>query len=144
MGTKRVPKCKEETMRRWLFPAILALLLVGGITTAVAVGDGWDRHHDEVTRVVSANGDETIVIHDDHPPFFFPFGIFLFPLVFLFIFALMRAFFWPGRWGRGGPWGYGGGPGGGARAGWLEEWHQRAHAAGGDSKAGGTAETRSE
>jgi len=144
MGTKRVPNCKEETMRRWLFPAILALLLVGGIATAVAVGDGWDRHHDnEITRVVGANGDETIVIHDDHPPFFFPFGIFLFPLGFLFFFALMRAIFWRGGWGRGGPWGYGG-PGGGAGAGWLEEWHRRAHATGNDATASGPDAPRSE
>ncbi len=114
-------------MRRWLFPAIVALLLVGGIATAIAVGDGWDRHHDEVTRVVGANGEETIVIRDDRP-FFFPFGIFIFPLVFFLFFALMRAFFWRGP--RGGP-RNGGGLGNGDAPRWFDEWHRQAHTAGG-------------
>jgi hypothetical protein len=130
-------------MRGWIFVAILALLVAGGIATAIVVGDGWDRHHAEVTRVVGANGEETIVIRDGRP-FFFPFGIFLVPLVFLLFFGLMRAFFWRGRWG-GGPWNSGGGPGNGAPR-WFDDWHRRAHATGGQPPAPpveGTSEERS-
>jgi hypothetical protein len=136
-------------MRRWVFAAILALLVIGGIVTAavVADGDGWDRHHDdEITRVVGADGQETIVIRDDDRPFFFPFGIFFFPLVIFLFFALMRGFFWRG--GRGGPWGNGYGPGGRGAPGWFDEWHRQAHATGGQATAppttGGTSEERSE
>jgi hypothetical protein len=136
-------------MRRWFFPAILAILVIGGIVTAAVVsdGDGWDRHHDDqITRIVGADGQETIVIHDNDRPFFFPFGLFFFPLVFLFFFALMRAFFWRG--GRGGPWGNGYGSGGRGAPGWFDEWHHQAHAPGSPSTAppttGGTTGERSE
>lgn len=119
-------------MRRWLIPLILLLLIGGGIATAVAYGDGWDgwdRHHDEeITRVVNADGSETIVVHDDRP-FFFPFGFLFFPLGFFLIFAFLRGFFWRGRWGGGGPGGYRGTPP------WIDDWHRRAHE--GDPRAPG-------
>jgi hypothetical protein len=123
-------------MKRWLLPVILLLFIGGGIATAIAVGDGWDdRHHDEVTRVVDANGDETIVIRDDRP--FFPFGILFIPLFIFLFFGVMRAVFWRGRWGRRGPWD-GGAPG------WFDEWHRRAHEGGErrtDGSSSGTAST---
>jgi hypothetical protein len=105
-------------MRRWVFVALLALLVVGGIATAAYYGDGWN-HHQEVTHVVGTNGNDTIVIHDDRP-FFFPFGFFFFPLAIFLFFGLMRALFWRGRSGRGGPWG------GDPRA-RFDEWHRQAH-----------------
>ncbi len=130
-------------MRRWVFAAVVALLVVGGIVTAVAVsdGDGWGRDHDdEITRIVGADGQETIVIRDDDRRFFFPFGIFFIPLVFFLFFALMRGFFWRG--GGGGPWGGRGAPG------WFDEWHRQAHVTGGQvaapSPPAGTREERSE
>src|SRR5262249_41357489 len=106
-------------MRRWVFVALLALLVVGGIATAAYYGDGWDHHHDEVTHVVGTNGNDTVVIHDERP-FFFPFGFLFFPLAFFLFFGLMRAIFWRGRWGGGGPWG-------GDPRSRFDEWHRQAH-----------------
>ena len=136
-------------MRGWVFAAILALVVIGGIVTVAAVTDhdGWDRHRDdEITRVVGADGQETIVIRDDGRPFF-PFGIFFIPLIIFLVFALMRGFFWRG--GRGGPWGNGDGPSGRGAPGWFDEWHRQAHATGGPATtpsppAAGTSEERSE
>lgn len=115
-------------MRRWIFVAMLALLVVGGIAAAIYAGDGWN-HHEEVTRVVGTDGNGTIVIHDERP-FFFPFGFLFFPLAFFLFFGLARGLFWRGRWG-GGPWG------GEARA-RFEEWHRQAH------QSDGTGERRTE
>jgi hypothetical protein len=131
-------------MRRWV--VVAALLLVVAVGIGAAIGYGYDgHHHDGVTRVVSPNGEETIVVRDERPFFFFPFGLFLFPLFFFLVFALLRGFFWRGRWGGpGGP----GGPGGwgGAPPPWFEEWHRREHAGGpatgsaeGDQSPGGPA-----
>jgi hypothetical protein len=81
-----------------------------------------------VTRVVGANGEETIIVHDNDRRFFFP-GILFIPLFFLFFFGLARAIFWRGRgpWG-GGPWQGGpAGPGGGYAPQWFDEWHRWAH-----------------
>jgi hypothetical protein len=117
-------------MTRWVFAALLALLVVGGIATAIYAGDGWDHHHNEVTRVVDGNGTETIVVHDGRP-FFFPFGFLFIPLAFFLIFGLMRALFWRGPWGGGGPWN------GNPRA-RFEEWHRQAH------QSPGAGETRAE
>src|SRR5262245_53048069 len=105
-------------MRHQVFAALLALLVIGGIATAIYAGDGWHHHHAEVTRVVGTDGNDTIVIHDDHP-YFFPFGFLFFPLAFFLFFGLMRAVFWRGRWG-GGPWN------GDPRT-RFEEWHRQAH-----------------
>src|SRR5262249_3020114 len=41
IGTDGVPAWQEVTMRRWVFVALLALLVVGGIATAAYYGDGW-------------------------------------------------------------------------------------------------------
>jgi hypothetical protein len=116
-------------MRRLVFVALLALLVVGGVATAVHAGDGWG-HHDEVTRVVGTDGNDTIVIHEERP-YFFPFGFLIFPFAFFLFFGLMRALFWRGRWGGGGPWG------GNPRS-RFEEWHRQAH------QSPGTGETRTE
>jgi hypothetical protein len=122
-------------MRRWSFVlvAVLGLVILGGIVAAIASDRDWDGrdrwHDDEVTRVVGANGEETIIVHDNDRPFFFP-GILFVPLFFLFFFGIARAIFWRGRgpWG-GGPWNGGpGGPGAGYAPPWFDEWHRRSHA----------------
>jgi hypothetical protein len=108
--------------------ALAALvLLVVGIGVAGAVwGDGdWGRHgNDVVSRTVSQDGTETIVVREGHRGFF-PFWIFLFPLVIFFWIAVFRALVFRGPWGRG-PWTSGGPPANGAPA-WFDEWHRRAH-----------------
>jgi hypothetical protein len=60
---------------------------------------------------------------------FFPFGLLLFPLLFIGIFALFRFAFW-GRWGGG--WGDHPHPSSMGRGGWgsreaFEEWHRHEH-----------------
>jgi hypothetical protein len=57
---------------------------------------------------------------------FFPFGLLLFPLVFLGIFALFRFAFWGGRWGDH-PHPHPMGPGGWGGREAFEEWHRREH-----------------
>jgi hypothetical protein len=119
-------------MRRGWIVALAALVLVViGIGVAGAVwGDGdWGRHGNEVvSRTVAQDGTETIVVREGHNGFFFPFGLFLFPLVILFWVAVFRALVFRGPWGRGGPWMQGGSPAG-SPPGWIEEWHRRAHQA---------------
>jgi hypothetical protein len=56
------------------------------------------------------------------------FGIFFWILGIFLIFALIRAAFGFGRWGRGGDWGRHHGPGGyGGPRDYLDDWHKRAH-----------------
>lgn len=127
-------------MRRWgpVLAAILGIALLGGIVTAVAAVTDWDgpnRNHDnEITRVVGANGEETIIVHDNDRGFFFP-GILFIPLFFLLFFGLARALF--GRGSGPGSWSCGprsrrpGGPDAGHVPPWFDEWHRRVH--GGDA-----------
>lgn len=118
-------------MKYWILAGVL--LLVVGVGVAGAIwGDGdWgpDRGGGEVvTRSVAADGTETIVIQEGHRGFF-PFGIFLFPLVLFGLVMLFRAFAFRGPWGGNGPWTPGGPPAGNA-PGWFDEWHRRAHQSG--------------
>ena len=124
-------------MRRGMVivPILLAVLLSVGIGVA-AYNAGEDQGQQNATEQIQsaqANGQEVQVVHvvgDEHRGFF-P-GFFLFPLfligAFFLIGGIMRG---AGRWGRGGPGGYGPGP-------WNEEgrrrfeeraheWHQREH-----------------
>ena len=56
------------------------------------------------------------------------FGIIFWILGIFLIFALIRAAFGFGRWGRGHDWGNHRGPGGrGGPGGYLDDWHRRAH-----------------
>ena len=113
-------------MRYWIVAGVLALIVGVGIAGAIW-GDGdWGPHRDDVvTRSVAADGTETIVIQEGHRGFF-PFGIFLFPLVIFGSVLLFRALAFRGPWGGNGPW-TPGGPRAGNPPGWFEEWHRRAH-----------------
>jgi hypothetical protein len=108
---------------RVVIGTLVALALLGaGIAIGTGADGDWGRHHDAV--VISGgssatDGEQTVVVRDDHAPgfFFFPFGfLFFFLLLFLVISFVKR-----GR--HRGPWrdGGGGGPA------WLEDWHRRAH-----------------
>ena len=123
-------------MRRGWIVALAALVLVViGAGVAFAVwGDGdWGRHGNEVvSRTIAQDGTETIVVRESRGGFF-PFGLFLFPLVILFWVAVFRAFVFRGPWGRGGPW-MQGGPPADSPPGWIEEWHRRAHGSDADAK----------
>jgi len=111
--------------QRWMFAALL-VLVVGGIAAAIAwwgPDRDWDR--DDRVQVVRVTDDgttastgDTIVIERDGRGFF-PFGIFFFPLGFLFVFLIFRFLFWGPR--RGGPWN------GGPPPQWMDEWHRRQH-----------------
>ena len=128
---------------RLLLPlTVLAVLIVGFFSAIWFWGDddwGPDRHT-EVARVVTVDGVETgntiVIERDGHRGGFFPFGLFLVPLVVIGFFALMRAIFWR-PWHPGGPGGFGasrmyGGPYGGddsrGTPPWFAEWHRREHA----------------
>jgi hypothetical protein len=116
--------------------AVLVLLALVGI----GVGVYNAGVHDGVAQGLQQSGETTQVVRVIGGGYrhgygwgFFPFGFFLFPLVVIGFFLLLRAAFWGGRWGgpwRGGPYGRGwGGPGpwgpGGPQR--YEEWHRRQH-----------------
>ena len=123
--------------RYWILAGVLVLLVGVGVAGAIW-GDGdwgpdrdWDRDRGEVvTRTVAPDGTETIIVREDggHRGFF-PFGIFLFPLVVFGLVLLVRALAFRGPWGGNGPWTRGGPPAGNP-PGWFEEWHRRAHEGG--------------
>jgi hypothetical protein len=113
--------------RRWIVGAVVLLVLAGGVIAAAIWGPngGWDERHDriEVVRVVDEDGTtttdgNTVVIARERS--FFPFGLFLFPLGFLFVILLFKFLFWGPR--GGGPWR------GEPSSQWLDEWHRRQHA----------------
>jgi hypothetical protein len=115
-------------VNKWLGAALIVALI--GIGAAFAVwhhDDDWGpRNGDVVTRSVAADGTETIVVHEGRDHGFFPFGIFVFPLViFLTIFAL-RGLAFRGHSPGYGPW-MRSGSGAADTPGWFEEWHRRAH-----------------
>ncbi len=114
---------------RWIFGTLL-VLLIGGIAAAIYWGgnDDWNGWRDDRVQVVRVADDgtttttgagDTIVI-EGRRPFFFPFGLLIFPLVFFLFFGLLRGTLWGGP--RGEP---------GWRGGYdpdaLNEWHRRQH-----------------
>lgn len=111
-------------MKRWILPVIVLVVIGLGIAGAIWGGDWGPDHRDTITRMVSQDGTETIVVHDGHRGFF-PFGFFIFPLGLFATLFLIRAFAFRGRWGHG-PWAMGG-PRAGDPPGRFEEWHRRAH-----------------
>jgi len=111
-------------MWRRVLVAVLILLVVGGIATAVGV----NAYHAGMVHAVADSGRAVApaVSWGYHPFLFFPFGFFLFPLtIFLFVwlFAGMgRRRYW------GGPWHHEHGPGPWSGADQrFDEWHRRAH-----------------
>jgi hypothetical protein len=125
---------KEETMRRGLGIGVVLLLILAAIAIGVgAYNAGFSQGLEESGRA----GEVVRVI--DRGPVFFPFGLFLFPLFLLGIFALMRGAFWRRRWegsGHHGPGGWSKGPA------MFEDWHRRQHDQSGD-KPGSSGETAS-
>ena len=124
-------------MRRGIGVVAVVVVILMGIGIGAAAYQAGERNGIaqgiEQVQVAQTNGQEVQVVHvvDQGHPFFFP-GFFLFPLfligAFFLIGGIMRG---AGRWGRGGPGGYGPGP-------WNEEgrrrfeeraheWHQREH-----------------
>lgn len=117
--------------RRIIFGTLLALV-IGGIAAAFIWGpDGdWDRtrgNRFEVVQVAedgtSATGTGETLIIEGQRPFFFPFGLLLFPLVIFLLFGLFRGAFF----GGGGPGGESNRFGNGSDPAWLDEWHRRQH-----------------
>ena len=107
-------------MRRAFVVGLVLLLALAGVAIGIgAYHAGYNHGLDQV-----ASGAR--VVHVVGPGYGgFPFGLFLFPLVFIGIFLLLRGAFWGRRWGGPGSWG----PGGGHwnRGQMFEEWHRRQH-----------------
>jgi hypothetical protein len=124
-------------MRRAMVIGAAVLVLLAGIGIGVGVYNAGV--HDGISQGLQQSGENTQVVRVVDGGYrhgygygFFPFGLFLFPLVVIGIILLTRAAFWGGRWG--GPWrgGYGrgwGGPGPWGQGGpeRYEEWHRRQH-----------------
>jgi hypothetical protein len=124
-------------MRRGIGVVALLVVVLAGIGIGVGAFNAGERHGVtqgiEQVQAAQENGQEVQVVHvvDDGHHGFFP-GFFLFPLVFIgLFFVLGRILRGAGRWGHGGPGGYGPGP-------WNEEgrrrfeeraheWHRREH-----------------
>jgi hypothetical protein len=119
---------KETDVWRWVIAGLVVVLVAVGVTAAVNWDDDWDRHDEGVTRIVAEDGTETIVVREGRPGFF-PFGIFLFPLLLFFAFMAVRAFAWRGNGGGNGPWMRSGAPTGEPPS-WFQEWHRRTHEGG--------------
>jgi hypothetical protein len=104
-------------MRRGMWIGVLLLVILVGIAVGVgAYNAGLHQGLEESGRT----GEVVRVV--GHGGGFFPFGLILFPLFLLGIFALMRGMFWRGRWDGPGPGHWG--ERGPAR---FEEWHRRQH-----------------
>lgn len=135
---------------------VVAVLLIVGLLAAIGVSV-YDAgvSHGIAQNVATASGAPAVVYgypgYYGHWGFGFGiFGIFFWILGIFLIFALLRAAFGWGRWGRGhwggyGRGGYGGyGPGGHGqhddpRRAMLDEWHREAHGSGGsDTPASGS------
>ena len=107
-------------MRRGFVIGLVLLLALAGVAIGVtAYHAGLNHGLDQ-----AANGAR--VVHVVGPGYDgFPFGLFLFPLVFIGLFLLVRGAFWGRRWG--GP-GAPGGPGGHwDRRRMFEDWHRNQH-----------------
>lgn len=111
------------------------LLAVVLILAGIAIGLG--AYHAGVSHGLAQSGRATEVVRVVGPRGFFPFGLFIFPLLFLGVFLLVRWSFGPrgwhsheGRWGPG-PWG---GPERFEER--ARDWHRKQHEAA--DAAGGT------
>lgn len=114
-------------MIRWIVAACVVVVIGLGIVGAARSDGDWGPNHESVvTRSVASDGTETIIIHDGDRHFF-PFGLFIFPLVIFGSLFFLRALAFRGRWGGNGPW-TPGGPRAGEIPSRFEEWHRRAHA----------------
>jgi hypothetical protein len=119
-------RCDERT-------GVLLVAVLGGIAIGIGAYNAGVSHGlaqaDHATQVVRVVG----------PGFGFPFGLFLFPLFFLGVFALARGVFGRHRWAGPGHehWWSGSVPEG--RRARFEDWHRRQHdqAAGDHPGAGG-------
>jgi hypothetical protein len=119
-------------MRRTFWIGVVLLLILAGVALGVTA------YHAGVNHGLADSGRVHEVVRVVGPGYGFPFGLFLFPLLFFGIFFLLRGAAWRRRWSGDGPghWGPGpwrGGPGG------VEEMHRRLHeqAAGDHPAAGG-------
>jgi len=114
-------------VKHWIIGAavVIAIGLVFGVLffSSPDMGSGG---HEVISRSVAADGTETIIVHDGERHFF-PFGLFIFPLVGFGLLWLARDFALRGRGPGPGPWMRGGLPAGNPPA-WIEEWHRRLHA----------------
>ncbi len=122
-------------MRRQIIFGTVFLLAIGGIVAAIIWGpDGdWDRTQgdrveivrisDDGTGSAATNGTGEVIVIEGQPPFFFPFGLLVVPLMIFLLFGLFRgaSFGWGGP--RGGPGRFTNGP----DQAWLEDWHRRQH-----------------
>ena len=122
---------KEVTVsnRRWIGALLIVVALIAG-GTAIGVG----AYHAGFAHGLAQHASTSVVYAGGAGFGFFPFGLFLFPLVFILLFAGLR-FAMGGRRRWGGP-GWGDGPSGGHGP-WggdprskIEEWHRREHEGG--------------
>jgi hypothetical protein len=111
-------------MRRGIGIGVIILLILAGIAIGVgAYNAGLSQGLEESARA----GEVVRVI--DRGPVFFPFGLFLFPLFIIGIFALFRGAFWRRHWDGSGHQDAGGWKGRGL---WFEDWHRQQHEKGND------------
>ncbi len=122
-------------MRRQIIFGTLFVLAIGSIVAAIIWGPDrdWDRTRGDRVEIVRVADDGTgsgttagtgeVIVIEGNRPFFFPFGLLLFPLVIFLLFGLFRGAFFGSGGPRGGPnrFGNGGSPA------WLDEWHRRQH-----------------
>jgi hypothetical protein len=106
----------------------LVLVLLAGTAVGVAA------YHAGQANGLEQSGRAVQVVRD-YGPGFFPFGFFLFPLVFFGIFLLIGGAFRRRAWGSHGPHHHDHGTWRGPEA--FEEWHRRQHDQAGGPHAGG-------
>jgi hypothetical protein len=136
---------------------VLAVLLVVGLLAGVGISVYNAGVDQGLAQNVTATASGAPAVVYGYPGYyghwgfgFGFFGIFFWILGIFLIFALLRAAFGWGRWGRGrwggyGPGGYGGYGGGKSghhedpRRAMLDEWHRDAHGSGGSAPSGSPA-----
>ena len=111
-------------MRRGIGAIALVVVILAGVGIGVGAYRAGERNGVaqgiEQVQVAQQNGQQVQVVHvvDESRGFFFP-GFFLFPFFLIGGIVLIKGIFMgAGRWGRGGPHGYGPGP-------WNEEGRRR-------------------
>ena len=109
-------------MRRGTMIVVVLLAVLG----AIAIGVG--AYNVGLSEGLEQSGRAGEVVRVIRPGFgHFPFGLILFPLLFIGLFVLLRGAFWGPRWGGGGagPWG----PDHFMRdrSEMFDEWHRRQH-----------------